>query len=184
MKVFITGLTGTGKSKICKGIEKALKIKYYSSSTLFREFSGNMDDTKGYWTHKGLKFIEERKESDIDEKFDKYLLELVTNKDQFIMDSRTMPWLYTEPALRILLTAPFDVRVKRVMLRDEHTLDSARSAVSTKDNSDRVIYLNHYGFDIFKDLKPFDLVVNTQYLNEKEVLDLVLEYVKKYKGVF
>ena len=44
------------------------------------------------------KLLEERINTDVDEQFDKYLLDLLDKEDNFIIDSWTMPWLYKEQA--------------------------------------------------------------------------------------
>jgi predicted cytidylate kinase len=184
MKVLIAGLTGTGKTTLAKNIAGKFKLKFMPSSSLFREFANQNTSEQGWWTRAGLKFIKERLNSDFDERFDKYLLELVDSEDDFIIDSWTMPWLYKEEALRIYLTAPFDERVNRIMLRDNHDFDSAKSSVLAKDTETKMIYLQKYQFDIVKDLNVFDLIINTQYLNEKQITDLVCDFVKSYKEYF
>jgi len=175
----ICGLTGTGKSTIAKAIAEAMNYEYLPSSVLFREFAGIDKKTAGFWTHKeGQEFIEERLKSDIDEQFDKYLLDLIDKKDNFVIDSWTMPWLYKEPCLKIYLKCPFSVRINRVMLRDKLNEEDAKNAVKKKDQDTRKIYLQKYFFDIFKDIEDFDLVLNTQYFDAKGAILYVLNYVK------
>ncbi len=184
MKVFIAGFTGTGKTTISKNVADKFNLSFYPASTLFKEFAQINSDTKGYWTHEGLKFIKERVGSDVDQKFDKHLLDIVDSNENFVMDSWTMPWLYKQDALRILLHAPYEIRVKRILDRDNHDLTSARKAVFVKDHQSKMIYLQKYGFDISKDWNVFDLIVNTQYMDQDEVTDYITNYIKKYKEYF
>jgi len=179
MKVFICGLTGTGKSTISKAIASALNYEYLQSSAMFREFAGLDKKKKGFWTHKeGQEFTEKRLNSDIDEKFDKYLLDIVDKKEDFVIESWTMPWLYPEKAIRIYLKAPFSVRVNRVMFRDKLNQEEAKVAVKLKDSETRKIYLQKYLFDITKDLDNFDFVLNTQYFDARTIVLYVLDFVK------
>lgn len=186
MKIMICGLTGTGKSTIAKAIAEATGMKYISSSKLFRDFAGK-DVNKGqeFWAQKdGQNFLEERINTDVDEQFDKYLLDLLDKEDNFIIDSWTMPWLYKEQALRICLRAPFGVRVNRVMLRDKLSEADARSAIKKKDSDTRKIYMQKYLFDINKDLESFDLIINTQYFDSKAIILYVLNYVKTFEKYY
>lgn len=184
MKVFIAGLTGTGKSTIAESVANKLKLKYFRSSMLFREFAGKDTKTIGWWEKEGLNFIKERADSDIDEKFDKYLLDLADREENFVIDSWTLPWLYKEQGLKILLTCPADVRVNRVMTRDSISLDAAKKSVAEKDHKTRLLFLQKYAFDITKELNVFDLIINTQYLSKDDEIKLICEYAKKYKEFF
>jgi predicted cytidylate kinase len=185
MKVMICGLTGTGKSTIAKAIAEAMDYEYISSSKLFREFTGKDSKEKGFWTHKeGLEFNDERLSSNIDEKFDKYLIDIVDTKDNFVVDSWTMPWLYKEQCLRIYLKCPFSIRMQRIMFRDKLTEEQAKLAVKKKDTDTRKIYLTNYAFDVTKDLEQFDLIVNTQYFDAKGIVLYVLNYVKEVEKYY
>jgi len=181
----ICGLTGTGKSTIAKAIAEAMDYEYISSSKLFRKFAGLDHDKKGFWTHKdGLEFNDKRLTSDIDEKYDKYLLDIVDKKENFVIDSWTMPWLYNEPALRIYLKCPFGIRASRIMLRDKLKEDDAKVAVKKKDTDTRKIYLTNYTFDVTKDLEPFDLIINTQYFDARGIILYILNYVKEVEKYY
>jgi len=184
VKVFISGLTGTGKNTIAKELASKLGLKYYECSWLLKEFTGMNVRSDGYHEVRGKEAIEKRLKSNLDEKFDKHLMDIVDNEDDFVLDSWTMPWLYKEEALRILLTAPYDVRVKRVMIRDKVDLDGAKQIVKAKDAESKLVYLQKYTFDITKDWNVFDLIVNTQYLTKEDEIKLILEYTKKYKNFF
>lgn len=179
MRIFICGLTGTGKSTVAKAVAEALGYEYMSSSAMLREFAGVGGEDHTWWSLKGGKeFMGERLKSDLDEKFDKYLLDVVDEKDNFVMDSWTMPWLYKDQALRIYLKCPFSVRASRVMFRDKLSEEDAKQAVKQKDTDTRKIYMQNYCYDVAKDTEDFDLIVNTQYFDIKGVILFVLNYVK------
>ncbi len=179
MKIMICGLTGTGKSTIAKAIAEAMDYEYISSSKLFRDFAGK--DVKAgqeFWAQKeGQEFLNERLTSNVDERFDKYLLDIVDKKDNFVVDSWTMPWLYNEPCLKIYLKCPFSVRTNRVMFRDKLSEEQAKIAIKKKDTDTRKIYLTNYAFDVTKDFEPFDLIVSTQYFDAKGIILYVLNFV-------
>lgn len=181
----ICGLTGTGKSTISKAVASALNYEFLQSSHMFREFAGIDKKSMGFWTHKeGQEFTESRLKSDVDERFDKYLLNLIDSKDNYVIESWTMPWLYNDVALRIYLKAPFSVRVNRVMFRDKLKEEDAKIAVKMKDSETRKIYLQKYCFDINKDIENFDLVLNTQYFDTKTIVLYVLDFVKMVEDYY
>ncbi len=187
MKIMICGLTGTGKSTIAKAISEAMGYEYLASSKLLREFAGK-DTKKGqeFWAEKeGQEFLDSRYNSSIDEEYDKYLLDLMDKKDDFIIDSWTMPWLYNnDNVLKIYLKCPFSIRVNRVMLRDKLKEQDAKTMVKKKDSDTRKIFLQNYCFDITKDLDKFDLVINTQYFDSKAVILYILNYVKTFEKYY
>jgi len=184
MKVFIAGLTGTGKNTVAKAVAKKFKLKNYESSVLFKDYVGRDFRTNGYWGKSTKDILKTRIDSDIDEKFDKHLFNIIDMTDEFVVDSWTMPWLYKEEALRVLLTCPFDIRVKRVMGRDNQNFEDTKKVVKEKDIISKMVYLQKYGFDITKDINIFDLIVNTRYLNGNDISKYVCDYVKKYKEFF
>ena len=183
----ICGLTCTGKSTIAKAIAEAIDYEYISSSKLFRDFAGkNVDKGQEFWAQKdGQNFLNERQNTNIDEQFDKHLIDIVDKKDNFVIDSWTMHWLYNEqPSLKIYLKCPFSIRVNRVMLRDKLTEEQAKSTVKKKDTDTRKIYLTNYAFDITKDFEPFDLIINTQYFDAKGIVLYILNYVKEVERYY
>lgn len=99
------------------------------------------------------------------------------DRGNVVMDTWSLPWL-TDKGYRLKLTAPLEVRAARAARRAGIPLGEARQRISQKDEDTRALFLRLHGFDIFEDAARFDLVVNTEELNENEVFQTVLRHYK------
>jgi len=83
-----------------------------------------------------------------------------------------MPWLLKE-GFKIWLEASPQVRAKRLVNRDNISIEEAIKALKEKDERTRQIYNSLYGFDLCHDLTPFNLVLATDELDPDEVFHAV-----------
>jgi cytidylate kinase len=174
--ICISGMTGSGKSTIAKRLASKYDLDYFSGGNALKTLAqeeGYTSDVRGWWeTPQGLKFLQQRMgDSAFDKRIDKKLLELAEHGN-VVLDSWTMPWLLNE-GFKIWLEASPRVRAKRVMKRDEISIDEAVKALKEKDEKTRQIYKRLYGFDLGQDLSPFDLVLATDELDPDEVFETV-----------
>jgi cytidylate kinase len=174
--ICISGMTGSGKSTIAKRLASKYDLDYFSGGNALKTLAqeeGYNSDVRGWWeTPQGLKFLQQRMgDSAFDKRIDKKLLELAEH-GHVVLDSWTMPWLLNK-GFKIWLEASPRVRAKRVMKRDEISIDEAVKALKEKDEKTRQIYKRLYGFDLGQDLSPFDLVLATDELDPDEVFETV-----------
>jgi len=134
---------------------------------------GYESDMRGWWeTAEGLRFIQQRiRDPAFDRRIDEKLLELA-EQGNVVLDSWTMPWLLKE-GFKIWLEASPQVRAKRVVNRDNISIEEAVKALKEKDERTRQIYNGLYGFDLGHDLSPFNLVLATDELDPDEVFHAV-----------
>jgi cytidylate kinase len=168
----ISGLAGTGKSTLSKKIAEKYNLRYYSGGDALKALAneeGYDVSEEGWWESPlGLKFLKERLNNPkFDRAIDEKLLEYA-NQGEVLLDSWTMPWLL-DGGFKIWLSASFEKRVQRVAIRDEMTISQASEVLREKEAQTKTIYKNLYGFDLGDDLKPFDLVLDTDNLSASEV---------------
>lgn len=168
----ISGLAGTGKSTLSKKIAEKYNLKYYSGGDALKALAneeGYDVSDEGWWESPlGLRFLKERlNDPKFDKAIDEKLLEYAS-QGEVLLDSWTMPWLL-DGGFKIWLSASFDKRVQRVAIRDEMTISQASEVLREKEAQTKTIYKNLYGFDLGDDLKPFDLVLDTDNLSASEV---------------
>ncbi|MBI5871532.1 AAA family ATPase [archaeon] len=177
--VLICGLSGSGKSTQVKLLAKKFKLKPLFTSRLFREMQNQDTKTKGWWEKQGMKFTQQRLNNlNADKAFDRKLLEM-TKKCGFVMDSWTMPWLMEKKKfIAAWLKASLETRAKRVAKRNKQSIQEAIEKIKQKEELSKRIYYQAYGIKIGEDLKPFDLVLNTESLNEKKVFEILSAFVK------
>jgi len=174
--ICISGMTGSGKSTVAKKLADKYGLGYFSGGNALRTLAheeGYESDMRGWWeTAEGLRFLQQRiGDPAFDRRIDEKLLELA-EQGNVILDSWTMPWLLKE-GFKIWLEASPQVRAKRVVNRDNISIEEAVKALKEKDERTRQIYNGLYGFDLGHDLSPFNLVLATDELDPDEVFHAV-----------
>jgi cytidylate kinase len=170
--VCISGMAGTGKSTLAKKIAEKYCLKYYSGGDALKALAAaeGYDSSKsGWWeSPEGLRFLEKREQNhNFDKAVDDKLLEYA-KKGGVILDSWTMPWLL-KTGFRIWLMASVEKRAQRIAQRDKLSTKEALNVLKEKEERTKSIYRKLYGFTLGEDLKPFDLVLDTENLNAREV---------------
>ena len=174
--ICISGMTGSGKSTVAKKLAAKYGLDYFSGGNALKTLAqeeGYDSDLTGWWeTAEGLRFLQQRMgDPAFDRRIDEKLLELA-EQGNVILDSWTMPWLLKE-GFKIWLEASPQVRAKRVVNRDNISIEEAVKALKEKDERTRQIYNGLYGFDLGHDLSPFNLVLATDELDPDEVFHAV-----------
>jgi cytidylate kinase len=174
--ICISGMTGSGKSTVAKKLAAKYGLDYFSGGNALKTLAheeGYDPDMKGWWeTAEGLRFLQQRMgDPAFDRRVDEKLLELA-EQGNVVLDSWTMPWLLKE-GFKIWLEASPQVRAKRVVNRDDISIEEAIKALKEKDERTRQIYTGLYGFDLGHDLSPFNLVLATDELDSNEVFHAV-----------
>jgi cytidylate kinase len=174
--ICISGMTGSGKSTVAKKLADKYGFDYFSGGNALKVLAqeeGYDSDVTGWWeTAEGLKFLQHRMGDPVfDRRIDEKLLELA-EQGNVVLDSWTMPWLLKD-GFKIWLEASPQVRAKRVVNRDDISIEEAIKAMKEKDEKTRQIYSRLYGFDLGHDLSPFNLVLATDELDPDEVFHAV-----------
>ncbi len=178
MNVIICGLASTGKSTLAKLVAKHFKMEYISSSTLLKGMLGyDYRKQKDFWDTKGLYLSNERNTKTVDKELDKIQLKLAKEGNK-VFDSWAMGWLYKGKAIKILISASEKVRAERMSKRDSLSKAECIRSLKKRDKENGVFFKKLYSIDILNDIRPFDLIINTDELNEKEVYNAVKDYIK------
>jgi len=177
--LLICGLSGSGKSTLVEKLAKSLKMKPLFTSKLFREFQKQDTSSTGWWENNGMKFTRQRLNNiSGDKAFDRHLMEL-SSKGGFVMDSWTMPWLMDKDLqVAVWLEATPECRAKRVAKRNRQTFEEALEKIRQKEDLSKKIYYQAYGIKVGEDLKPFEMVLNVEELNERQAFETVLAFAK------
>ena len=174
--ICVSGLAGTGKSTLAKRIAKKYGLNYYSGGDALKALAkeaGYNPIERGWWeSPAGLNFLDRRaRDPKFDKTVDDKLLEYST-QGNVLLDSWTMPWL-TKSGFKIWLLASAQKRAERVAMRDGITVNQALQMLKDKETKTKAIYQKLYGFALGEDLKPFDLVLDTDNLSAEEVFQVL-----------
>ncbi len=152
--ITIGGLHGTGKSSVAEIIAKEFRLRRVSAGQLFR----------GLAVEHHMSLEEFSRFAEGNEKIDRMLddrLGAEARKGNAVIDGQLAAWMAEGHSdLSILLTAPLDVRVRRIAERDSVDFEKAKHETITREESERTRYLRYYNIDI-SDLSVYDIILNT-----------------------
>ncbi|MBI1978460.1 MAG: cytidylate kinase family protein [Candidatus Aenigmarchaeota archaeon] len=182
--IVISGPAGVGKSTLAMMISKKYKTKFYTGSEFFKEIARGLGYNpvgKDWWdTKEGLRFLRERGGNpEIDREVDKIMIRKV-NEGNAVVTSWTLPYLGVD-GVKIFITASPEERARRISRRDRIPFGKAMKIIKERDGENEELYKKIYGFDIGKDLKAFDFVLNTDRMSAKEVMNAVVEFIETKK---
>lgn len=168
--VAISGQPGSGKTSVAREISRVLGLRLRSSGALFRELARRY----------GMDLIEfhkyAEKNFEIDREVDKMAIEEAKRGDA-VLEGHLTAWVVRPYAdICIYLKGAVDVRARRVALRDGRTYEEALREILEREELNRRRYKMIYNIDI-TDLSPFDLVIDTTYLSQNDVVRIALDFV-------
>lgn len=174
--ICVCGMTGCGKSTLAKRLAAKYGIRYISGGDALKALAVEIGYKPGgvnWWeTSEGKRFIQLRvNETEFDKRVDEKLIEMA-GQGNVVLDSWTMPWLL-KGGFKVWLEASLEVRVKRLAVRDDMSVERAFNALKEKEEKTRVIYKKIYGFDIGRDFSPFDVILDTNEMSADEVFSVI-----------
>jgi cytidylate kinase len=98
-----------------------------------------------------------------------------------VVTSYPIPWL-TDAGIKVWLKGSLEVRARRMAKRDNIVVEEARRIIEARDRANAELYRSIYGIGFGEDLRVFDLVVNTDPLDEAGVFRTVESYVRGWLG--
>ncbi len=179
--IIISGMPAVGKTTVSKQVAEALKKQMVGGGDVLKEMAVEAGYTPGgddWWDKgEGMKFLEERKRtSGFDKEVDVRLLQKA-KKGDVVITSYPVPWL-TRDGLKVWLSGSVVSRARRMAKRDGLPYSECKKVLSVRDIENYKLYKKLYGIEFGRDLKPFDLVVETDAIDEAKVAGIVIRYVK------
>ncbi len=170
MIITLSGLPGSGKTSVAKLLAKKLGFKFYSMGDIVEKFATDKEMTLG-------EFNDIRdKDTMWDMMIDTYQKSLSMSKSDMVVDGLTS--FYVIPnSVKVFLEVKPEVGAKR---KDEpyKSLSEALKAVKDRIKKDEARYKKLYGIDCHE-RKNFDFVLDTSDLKPDEVVNHILDFVKK-----
>lgn len=179
MIITISGLPGTGTTTVSLLLKERSGMDFISSGEIFRSIAKEMN----------LSLAEFGKLAESDPKYDHQIderqKEISKTKDNLILEGRLAGHMSMEVApgkkiLRVLLKAPLETRVRRIMNREQSnsSFKFELDQTKTREESERVRYETYYGIDI-ADFSVYDLVIDSSKFDPETIVDLILKGVEK-----
>ncbi len=179
--IIISGMPAVGKTTVSRKVAESLSVPLVGGGDVLKEMAVEEGYTPGgedWWdTGDGMKFLQERKKSpDFDKQVDARLLHKA-KKGDVVITSYPLPWL-SKVGTKVWLSGSVESRARRMAKRDRLSFTECRKILSVRDLENAKLYKKIYDIEFGKDLVPFDLVIDTESLDESKVAKVVLRYVK------
>lgn len=180
--IVISGPPAVGKTTVAKGLSEEFQLQYLSGGDVLKEMAkeqGFDSDGDDWWdTSDGMKFLNQREQnSSFDKKLDEKLSELF-NQGGMVITSYTLPWL-VENGIKIWLEGSHASSTQRMQSRDNLSSEDAYEITKERFDKNKALYKKLYNFDFGADKSVFDLIINTDNLTAKQVIDVTKETVRK-----
>ncbi len=164
--ITISGPAGSGKSHCATRIAERFGIPCHSAGSVFRAMAAE----------RGVPVVEFSKIAEfgpeIDSEVDRRTADLA-KKGGSIMEGRLVAWFSgDEGKLSFYLTAPFEVRARRIAERESISIKEASARTRAREASERKRYKKLYSLDI-SDLSSYDFVINTAKWGKDAVIELL-----------
>jgi cytidylate kinase len=168
----VAGPHGSGRSTQAFRLADSFGLRYVSTGTLFRERA----------TQLGVSLEEMTRIASEDDAFDRILDERAkeeTRKGGVVLDATLSGWVAVDPDLRIYLTAPLDVRVRRIADREGRNFGDVERETHLREAVELNRFRRYYSYDL-ADLTIYDLVLNTAPFDVDAVAHILKNVVEEY----
>jgi cytidylate kinase len=179
--IILSGMPAVGKTTVAGIVAKRLGLKFLGISDILKEMAGELGYKtagEGWWdTEEAMRFCEERKRTP---DFDKRADEMLVNKAKagnVVITSYTAPWI-CEYGIKVWLSGSLEKRAQRMSERDKIPFDECIKIEKKREEENYNLYKHLYGIEFGKDMKPFELRINTDDISAEQVADVIIKYVK------
>lgn len=171
--ITVSGPHGTGKSTYAKALAEALQLRYISAGELFRDIAKR--------EKLSLEALSSRAAEDpnLDRMLDERT-KTEAKRGGVVIDAQLGAWMAKDLAdVKVLLTAPNDVRFRRIAERDRVRVEDARTETEYRESTQERRYKKYYGIDV-NDLSIYDLRIDTSLHPIEETKTIIIESVREF----
>jgi predicted cytidylate kinase len=172
--ITISGMPGSGKSTVAELLEDKLGLRYVYSGMIFREMAKKYNMSLEEFG----KYCEGN--SKIDKELDDKQLEIL-KKGDVILEGRLAGWFAHRnniPAFKVALIADLETRAKRIVKREEGSVEKRKKEILKRERSEALRYKKYYKIDI-KDFSIYDLVIDSGDKTPDEIVDIIIKKVDR-----
>lgn len=170
--IVISGPPGSGKTTQAHRIAEYFGLRYYSAGMIFRGLAKELGISVEELSLKAMS------DPCIDLEIDKRTYQEAL-KGNVVLDGHLTAWIVAEIAdVKIYITAPLWVRIRRIAHRDNIPYEKALRETITREYAQRTRFREFYGIAV-DNLSIFDIVVNTEKLGVEETFEIIRSGIEK-----
>lgn len=168
--ITISGKVADGTSTLSRQLEEKLGWKRVSVNELQRAYDAQM-------SHDSNTCGASSRSDDHEKEIDGLIKQALAQEKNIIVEGWLAGFFAKDmlTVLKVLLVCPIDVRVKRVMARDNMTQEEATSAIQKREEENITKWHSLYGVHDFWAPDLYDLVIDTDENGVKETGEKVIE---------
>ena len=170
MIITISGPPGSGKTTACNLLSEKLGYEAISFGRIFRETAAERNISLSEFSAMA------EKDPAIDRDIDSRIIEIAKKSGDIILESRLSAHMCARngiDAFKIYINASPEVRMSRINVRENNTLEAAVAETIQRQKSEAKRYMQYYGIDI-ADLSIYDAIIDSDNLTPEEVLGEIL----------
>ncbi len=170
--ITVAGPHGSGRTTQAKRLADVFKLRYVSTGILFRERAQQLK----------VSLEEMTRIVAGDDSFDRFLDDRAkqeTCKGGVVLDATLSGWVAEDPDIRIYLTAPLDVRVRRIAEREGRDVSEVERETCLREEKEVERFRRYYAYDL-TDLTIYDVILNTALTDADGVANILKNVVEAY----
>ncbi len=163
MRITVSGFPGSGTTSLARHLSSEHGFDLISAGEVFRQMALERNMTVAEFGSLA------EKKPEIDDQIDERQKRMATERDNIVIEGRLSGWMVPSADLKIWLMAPLDVRVERILARDNiGDINDATNLTVEREQCESVRYRTYYGIDI-EDLSLYHLVLNSAYWSVEQI---------------
>lgn len=173
--IAISGKPGSGSSTAGKLLAEKLGLRFFSIGKYHKSFGTGKSETErsmNTWEKKKpeLKRFEHEKDD---------LARKLASEGNVVIEAKLAIHMIKNADFKIWLFASDKIRASRYAERDRTDLKTALKKLKEKEEKERRIWKDIYGFDYFEQEKDADIVIDTGNKTPDEIVELIISKIKK-----
>lgn len=165
MLITVSGLPGSGTTTVSNLLASYYDMEMVSAGEVFRTLAKERGMTLAEFG------VLAENDDSIDLLIDKRQKEIAVTRDNIILEGRLAGYMAPH-ALKVWIKAPVEVRVQRIVARENTSFDQALRETLEREASEALRYHEIHGIDI-TDFSVYDLIIDSSRWDQFQIVSIL-----------